>query len=320
MRVEVEPTDVLTLWIRPSSVARIRAIQSAIHDTLESPRPEIAYPLTLLSVDDLPDRVCFFYCSLFATVRSLLARFGATNPTWLKRPLSHRHRVAPSWSTLVTQFLSSTDYFARRLSSNRDPNPRTTCRVMTGSSAQITLPSAHFDAVLTSPPYATRIDYVTNTLPELAVLGATDVQISQLRRQTMGTPLVSGTFRGDLDALTSECAVTTIARVAKHQSKASPTYYRSWLGNYLYQLDSGTTEMDRIVARDGTICVVVQDSYYKEILIDLQRIVVETLTSLGRTLYARHDYSVRQLRSRMNPRARRHTRDRNQRETLLVFR
>lgn len=92
------------------------------------------------------------------------------------------------------------------------------------------------------------------------------------------------------------------------------------MANYLRSLQAGLLEIHRIVRPDGVICVVVQDSYYKEIHIDTQCIVAETLKAAGRALVARHDYPA------PNPRRRQHNGDssctvkRPSTESLLVFR
>ena len=54
------------------------------------------------------------------------------------------------------------------------------------------------------------------------------------------------------------------------------------MANYLRSLQAGLLETHRVVRPDGVICVVVQDSYYKEIHIDMQGIVAETLEAAGR--------------------------------------
>ena len=62
--------------------------------------------------------------------------------------------------------------------------------------------------------------------------------------------------------------------------------------NYLASLQSGLEEIDRAVRSDGVVCIVVQDSYYKEVHVDLQNIVTEMFTEIGRPLSCRHDYSA----------------------------
>ena len=172
LQLAADRRDPLATWIQPHAVQRIRAIQAAIHRLLKHSPPR--FPDTgdlALLADTLPSRICFFYCALFLAVRRLVTRFRTSNPTWLKSPLSFRHRVAPSWATLSTTFLESAVYLQERLSFIRgdyrfEPPP-----FMTATATSLPFGTAQFDAVLTSPPYATRLDYVTSTLPEFSVAG-----------------------------------------------------------------------------------------------------------------------------------------------------
>ena len=93
-----------------------------------------------------------------------------------------------------------------------------------------------------------------------------------------------------------------------------------WMRGYLNGLQAGLSETVRTVVAEGAICIVVQDSFYKAVRVDLQRIVIEMLSAFGKNLEKRYDYPVTSLRSWMNPRARRHLSIRHNRESLLVFR
>ena len=96
------------------------------------------------------------------------------------------------------------------------------------------------------------------------------------------------------------------------------TTFPGW-PNYLGTLQGGLRELDRTVKANCPICIVVQDSHYKEIRIELQRIIIETMSDVGRIVEARYDYPIRNPR-RTSPGAT----DSSGRktpclETLLVF-
>ena len=141
--------------------------------------------------DSLPLRTCFFYCALFATVRDLLERFQSTNPMWLKPPKSYCQRIATTWSALSEGFCERVRYLADRLVLDCQQAAGHSS-FHTASATHLPFPKAAFDAALTSPPYATRIDYVQGTRPELAVLGASEDFMTNLRKYTTGTPVVTG--------------------------------------------------------------------------------------------------------------------------------
>ena len=63
-----------------------------------------------------------------------------------------------------------------------------------------------------------------------------------------------------------------------------------------------------------------QDSFYKDIHLDIQRFVIETLTMSSRQLRERDDFPVKHLLSQTNPKAKRYLQHRSNRESVLLFR
>lgn len=261
----------------------------------------------MLPVDTLPRHACFYYAALFLATRNMLAPFWTSNPMWMKAAPSYRHRIAPSWTTVSSAFRSAVQYLQTRLSSNPRPKLATGSPFCTGTATDLPFSDSEFNAVLTSPPYATRLDYVMGTLPELAVLGADMPYISHLRRRTTGSPVVRNVTTDDGAFLHSQCGMETLESIASHASKGSRPYYFPWLRNYLMDLQRGLFEIHRTVDKLGTLCLVIQDSYYKERRIDLQLIVTQMLESRGRVQFCRYDHSVRTPRHNSNT------------ESLLVF-
>lgn len=318
LRPYVEPDDPLTAWIRPSSVERFRALQAAIHLVLAELPDPMGFSIGTLA-EELPILACFYYGALFAVARDLLSRFRATNPTWVRTPKSPRHRIGPGWDAITSGFLGRVHYLSGRLSLRSAPGSGTKTEIRMASATDLPFGSGSFEAAVTSPPYATRIDYVKGVLPELAVLGAKPDDIRDLRKCSTGSPVVKGVPRLDGE-LHSTYGRSRLLSIAAHPSKGSRTYYYPWMSNYLYGLQSGLSETARVVAPGGAICIVAQDSYYKELHIDLQRIIVDIMAATKRELETRRDYEARNHRARMNPRARRYVKDRRSHESLLVFR
>jgi hypothetical protein len=138
------------------------------------------------------------------------------------------------------------------------------------------------DAILTSPPYVTRIDYVRATLPELMLLehlGVVD-SINKLRRTMLGTPLTTARSQRDLTALPPGVRLI-LDRVATHESKASGTYYHRFFSAYFFDLQTSLSNVCRTLKLGGRLCTVVQASHYKEIRIDLALLTAEILRKLG---------------------------------------
>lgn len=84
-------------------------------------------------------------------------------------------------------------------------------------------------------------------------------------------------------------------------------------------MTTSLSEMGKVLRSDGVALLVVQDSYYKEVKVDLQRAVTEIARTVGLTRTARKDFPVSHLRARMNPRAHVWGAERTTTESLLVF-
>lgn len=307
--------DLLLKWMRPDAASRIRGVQAAIHSHLTDARCALVGGPSQWA-ERLPHLAAFYYCALFATVRGMLLPFRTTNPTWLTEPSHARCRVAPSWQSVRAAFLDRTAYLRERLSV--DPSETgASCSLYTASADKLPFKNAAFDGVISSPPYATRIDYVKGTLPELAVLGVSEEELSLLRTRTTGTPVVAGHPK-QCD-VSSPYAQDLIELISGHRTKGSAAYYGPWIDKYFSSLAASLRETNRVVKSGSPIAIVVQDSYYKELRIDLQRVVVEIMSALGRRTSIRHDYAAKNLLSNMHPFARKHAQKRANTESLLVF-
>jgi hypothetical protein len=268
------------------------------------------------ATSELPLLAAFFYAALFAAVRDLLQPFRASNPTWLRYPRSSRHRINPSQQRIGEAFRARVEFLASRLTlpgalGNHER------QVQTGSALDLRA-DTQFDACLTSPPYATRVDYVRNTLAELAVLGLSSEQVERLRSTTLGTPKVRGTKR-EVEGLSSAKARRVVSLVSEHPSHGSANYYAPWICNYFAALEDSLARINGVVVKGGPIALVVQDSFYKTVRVDLQDIVLEMMMDLGRELHVREDHDVRHLFARINPAAKKHLASRRNTESVLVF-
>ena len=311
-------SDPLSAWLGPAATNEIRRLQRAIHVVTAA---DDALEVDLYLGDEtapsrLPLITAFFYSVLFAATRDLLRPFRGSNPTWMVAPSSPHKRLRPGAKTIRGRFLERTVYLSSRLQVSRpDSNELTSIR--TGRASVIMSDEHSFDACLTSPPYATRIDYIRGSTPELSVLGLSESAIANLRRQTTGTPIVRGV--NSVEGKISDEARNLVKRVASHDSHGSANYYAPWLRNYLIEIHETLELIAARVKPAGRIAIVVQDSYYKALHIDLQHLVTTSLATTGRSLIAQHDFPVHRSMSNMNSRARSHLQMRSHRESLLVF-
>jgi SAM-dependent methyltransferase len=212
-------------------------------------------------------------CGLFDTLRRYYLHAKTSNPAWF----SSKRAIEPivcSFSEINACAFEAFSGLIERLSFERRPISRHP-KLHTSNFLNFTAPRERFDVVLTSPPYLTRLDYVKATLPELMLLQRLrGINIDALREQMMGSPLV-GLNAPTASALWGVTAHDLLTKVALHESKASSTYYLRFYLKYFSALKQSLTNLYSIVRPGGTVCLVVQTSHYKELFIDLPRIVVE---------------------------------------------
>lgn len=306
--------DELSAWFVPDARAQLRALERAIDQVLvDDIRTASDHPVR---PDGLSTLAAFFYCALFAVVRELTAPFRASNPTWIRRPTDNAQRLNPNWDTIVTGFVQASATLAGRLRLEHDA-PESSADLRLGAAERLSV-ARKVDLTLGSPPYCTRIDYVIATYPELAVLRYRSDQIQRLRRAMLGSPLTRHEQRGSSPGWGCT-AQRFLKTVESHPSKASSTYYLRYYSAYLRGLHAALLRLDRLTRRDGTIALVVQDSYYKEAHFDLPAIVTEIGTGLGRWA-ERIDFRVPKTMAAIHPGTRAYRSRFGAIESLVVLR
>lgn len=289
---DIPPPDMLESWLDDGSLNYVRKIQTAMHNICKSELPERHDTDFKPIIDSYSSQLCFFYTSLFFSIRGILGKFRTTNPMWIKVPKSKMERINIPNDTISHAFQKAVYTLANQLTLREETKQKSESLFETGNANFLPFDTNSFDAVVTSPPYATRIDYVRGTLPELVILGSDESSIQRLREMATGSPVVRHVSANADTPLESRLANAILESIKSHPSKGSKSYYYPWMKNYLLNLQQGLREIDRIVKSNGKICLVVQDSRYKQLHLNLQQIVVDILTFLGRNLAQRYDYTA----------------------------
>lgn len=252
--------------------------------------------------------------TLFKTMRSFSGHATTTNPSWYSsRALGSRsipfEEVCAMASNLfkeMVNYQSSNAIFVRR-------PPIVRVRNFGNRNAS----SLRYDLILTSPPYLTRLDYVKATLPELTFMARLrGSNIDLLRSQMMGSPLVGSTAPRAIKSW-GPTAIKLLYDVANHPSKASSTYYLRFYQKYFHRLAIAARNIVRLLKSSGHVCMVIQDSYYKEIYIDLARITIEIFEAAGLEFVTRFDYLSHKSIAVINSRA--HKAGRSVTESAIVL-
>lgn len=297
---EEEP---LETWFAPSAARTLRQLERAVQRLLIT-KTEAVVLADPASLDLVSPLAAFFYTALFRTARDFVHAFKATNPTWIKTP-AKTSRVRPNADTICLSFLAHVSEMAPLEADEGDEAPDRSDRqskVQLGTSDKLLLKSSSVDAVITSPPYCTRIDYAVAIRPELAVLGLSmRDQFAELRRGMSGTPAIVRSGGEPLAVWGPTCG-TFLQALRSHRSRASSTYYFKTHLQYFGSVYDSLRELHRVLRPSGSCTIVVQDSYYKEIHNDLPRIFIEMAESLGWGLRHRWDFPIERTMATLNRR------------------
>ena len=107
--------------------------------------------------------------------------------------------------------------------------------------------------------------------------------------------------------------------VESHQSKASKSYYLKTFLQYFSDLHKSLTEINRVLKRSGRVVIVVQDSYYKEIHVDLALVVTEMGELANWQLIDRLDFAAPKTMRSVNTKSRKYNSKIEGVESVLCF-
>lgn len=305
--------DPLSQWFGPTTCLSLRAIERAIYTTL------VAREMTensAVNVNELSTLAAFYYCALFTLVRELTMPFRTSNPTWIKVSADEGRRLGKSSGGLDDRFHEIVNQLSRRLVLPPEASESQGFLIEQRSAENLPAPF-ETDLILTSPPYCTRIDYIVATMPELAVLGYRKEDTVSLREQMLGTPRLGRSGSTTADGL-GTTATLFLKSVRNHPSKASTTYYSRYFATYLSRLHRSLLGFSSAITSAGTIAMVVQDSYYKQVRFDLPAIVTEIGELLG-LHSSRIDFAVPRTMAGINPGAKAYRKKFDAVESLVLL-
>ena len=227
--------------------------------------------LTNQSISRLRPHAAFWFTALFRLARSVTQPWHTTNPTWIKSGGSLPVTTVPDSSFQACIRTASRQ--ATAICGTRQP----TARVSLGTSLCLEHLEIQPDLILGSPPYCTRIDYAVATRIELSVLGLSASDQDSLRKSLLGTTTVPPTHHRPSNP--GQTGSQLLQAISVHPSKASRTYYSKWFAQYLNNYSNSLAQLATITHPHGTICLVVQDSYYKNLHLDLRAITTDIMAT-----------------------------------------
>lgn len=249
------PSAELKQWMPASVAAAFESIAKSILNGSSNwpPAPQQAFAL-----------LC-----LIRAARIVAPPKGGSNPTWF-RPPARRKRPRRALAEVFIETIAE-------LATDEIGAPKVSPTVLLGDARRLPVQSSTIDVVLTSPPYCTRIDYAASTAFELACLrccaGAGD--LGDLRRELMGTTMIRERTAKDVPVRWANGVKSLLEQVRSHRSYASGVYYFKNFWQYFSDADSALGELSRVLRPGGVAAMVLQTSFYKEILIDLPNLYLE---------------------------------------------
>jgi SAM-dependent methyltransferase len=304
--------DGLSTWLRRPAVIEFRSLQRAIQSAVKSDCLDLS--------NTAQDAVAsFLQVVLCRALRRILRPFETSNPSWIRQRVPVSHRLNPSKATIWSLFneLATTGVLALE---GRPPLDSAKIEINTADSRSLPLRDAICRAVVSSPPYCTRIDYAIATSPELFLLEQLSrEQFNVLRGRMIGTTAIANSSLQSIPFEWGNAAASLLNAIYNHPAKASSTYYFSTYVQYLSGLSESLSEISRVATCDADITLVVQDSYYKDVHVDLQQIVIDMADAHGWRLDNRVDHALPHTLAGTNPNTRTYRSDFAALETVLSF-
>ncbi len=276
-----EHDEPLEKWFHPATAWRLRQWANA---NSANGRPEGM--LTLIAA--------------FRTIRTSTKKFEGSNPTWVRTAKTADDLVFLSDREIDDAISENYSTLAARLTAS-GPFPDI-ARIVCANATRLPLADSSIDAVLTSPPYLTRIDYAAAYRRELALIDPNRSRSATLRLALMGTAAIRPT--APASPKVGPLASDLMRSIRSHPTKDAAGYYLKQFQQYFSDLAFSLDEMTRVTKPSALLVIVLQDSYFKDLHIPLAEVVAEEMTIRGWRTSASTRNTVTRLLTTMNTKAR----------------
>jgi hypothetical protein len=250
-----------------------------------------------------------------------LRSFEGSNPTWIKQASPELSRISVPLEKVLVAFREQVELMQQALppiEQHRWQEASTSPKIGVAHSTSLPSEDQSFDLVISSPPYCTRIDYAIKTKPDLALLGYGEEEIRSLRDKMLGTPTVPDIQRGSNERWGDYCE-QVLSQIKTHSSRASLSYYWKTYAHYFDGLFKSIHELGRVLAPPGLCFLVVQDSYYKDVHVDLARIADDMARSANFSIEERISFSSGRTMAGLNSVSRTYQAKHEHVESILVW-
>ncbi|WP_353948455.1 DNA methyltransferase [Sporolactobacillus sp. Y61] len=311
-------SDPLEGWLTLETSTAIRNIEALIQTIIIKHKTPFLLYHNLGELKNLSAEASFFYVGLFRLLREISLPLRSSNPTWIKRPKLGERKISISDNSILEIFQDQVEELIELLHQEQNINGPRQVRLDIAMSENLPLEDKSVNAIVTSPPYCTRIDYAVLTSLELGLLGCSQKEMKHLRQNFMGTPVISKT-KPVVSQKWGQGCLKIIDAIGNHESKASQTYYLRTYLQYFDSLNHSLRELNRVLKNDGQCVLVVQNSYYKNVYINLAEIIKDMTEPFHWEIVQIFDYLSPQNMLQINSKSKKYRVDGKEKEFVLFF-
>jgi hypothetical protein len=223
-----------------------------------------------------PINVRFAACLPILAARDIACFRGSDNKTWLKKGGLLRE------SSIYTPVMRALERWYRYAQSIHSSNQ--VCRKRGGflSAQRMNVEQGTFgscplvDAIITSPPYANRLDYTRMWAPELEVLSAMwEGDSGEVKAQQLGSTVVEGKIvSSEEEGRLPKVVRQSLDEIRADKNwKASASYYYPFFRNYAISLARSLYQMYSKLRGEGTVVIFVRDTVRKDTMFPTAELV-----------------------------------------------
>lgn len=153
------------------------------------------------------------------------------------------------------------------------------------------------DFIVTSPPYANRLDYTRLWAPESQVLAAlANGSVAEIQDSQIGTTTVALRGVPELSVPLPEIVEDALQEIRADPAPYSSTYYFPFFRNYAASMQRMLQHLQSKVSPKGEMLIFVRDTARKDVLFPTGRLVTETIltSDMGFTLKREQRQIIRQ--------------------------
>ena len=258
------------------------------------------------------DRVSLLAALIVCLIRTKVHhQLGGSNPTWMRREVGLQVD-----SKVIIEAHSLIESSVRDLAGQMEPlNPRFRTDSFSCDIQKLGLEPASLDAIITSPPYPNRTDYIRHYLPAAELfLPNCEMNERDMRETQIGTPLIRKlTERRPF----TDSVASTLEAIRSHPSYASESYYVKGFEQYFDDMRRSIALFSSWIKPGGDLFLVLQDVHYKDLRVPVIDLILELAEGDNFAFRARRDFRVQSALSNMSPHSRKSGGGRKSFETVV---